>query len=244
MTDVRQFLIFDAYGTLVELDGFYERLQAGFAEQGLTLPIEVVTAAAHREMKHYIRYSVEARDYESWMAIRRRCAQILADAVREQGYDVPLSPRSVLKVLGDSIVFRSFPETIEILEALKARGVPMGVVSNWDYQLGTILSEMGLARFFQFILASSQVGSEKPSPELFQAGWEYARRTGPDRALRDCYYIGDHFEKDVVASRCVGMTPVWLVRDQRDLASGDTHESDEPDVIRIASLRELLSLVS
>ena len=237
------FIFFDAYGTLVELDNFYERLQNGFAQHGVTLPMEVITHAAHQEMKHYIRHSLRARDHDSWLAVRRECAGILADAVREQGYEVPILPAGVLRVLGDAIVFRTFPETVEVLDALHKRGVPMGVISNWDYQLSEIFEQMGLARYFEFIVSSAQVGAEKPAPEIFQAGLEQARRSTPGLAPQDCFYIGDHYEKDVIPSRAAGMTPVWLVRDRRDLASGETHETDT-GVLRISNLRELLLIVS
>jgi len=242
MTNATKFVLFDAYGTLVELDDFYGRLHSGFAKHGVALPLEVVTNAAHREMKHYIAHSIQARDYNSWLAIRRDCAYILAEAIREQGYQVPLSPAAALKILGDAIVFRPFPETAEVLEALQARGVWMGVISNWDYHLGQILTDMKLARFFHFILASAQVGREKPSPELFQAGIEQAHRALPGLTAQGCYYIGDHYEKDVIPSRAVGMTPIWLVRDQRDLTSGDTQDSDDAGVLRIMTLRDLPDL--
>jgi len=240
---VNLFILFDAYGTLVELDNFYERLQSGFAQHGVNLPMEVVKHAAHQEMKHYIGHSVQARDHDSWLQVRRDCAGILADAVRAQGYDVPISPTGVLRVLGDAIVFRTFPETIEVLESLHARGIAMGVISNWDYQLPEIFADMCLAKFFHFILSSAHVGAEKPSPQMFQTGLEMARRSTPGLAARDCIYIGDHYDKDVVPSRDAGMTPVWLVRDRRDLASGETHE-DDIGVLRISNLRELLPIVS
>jgi putative hydrolase of the HAD superfamily len=237
-----KFLLFDAYGTLVELDDFYGRLQGGFAEHGINLPLDALTRAAHREMKHYMRHSVQARDHESWLSLRRECAQILTDAVREQGYDVPLSPDAALQVLGDAIAFRTFPETIEVLERLQAQDVPMGIISNWDYRLNHIFTEMGLAQFFHFILSSSVVGREKPAPEIFRAGLEQACLNVPSLSAANCFYIGDHYDKDVIPARAAGMTPVWLVRDQRDLTSGDEHEAED-SVQRISNLRELLSLV-
>lgn len=244
MKNANRFLIFDAYGTLVELDDFYGRLQNGFAQHGITLPLEVVTSAAHQEMKHYIAHSVQARDRENWLAVRRECAAILADAVRKQGYEVPISPAGVLQVLGDAIVFRTFPETVEVLETLHERGVPMGVLSNWDYTLGDTFAEMDLARFFHCILSSSQVGVEKPAPEIFHAGLEQARRSTPGLEAQHCFYVGDHYEKDMVPSCSAGMTPVWLVRDRRDLASGETHHTADTGVLRISNLRELLLIVS
>jgi putative hydrolase of the HAD superfamily len=239
---VQPFLIFDAYGTLVELDDFYGRLQRGFAERGADLPLEVVTRAAHREMRHYITHAVRARSDESWHALRDECAQILGNAVRDQGFALPLEHAQELEVLSEAIVFHAFPETVEVLQSLQARAMPMGVLSNWDYQLPGIFADLGLRDYFQFILSSAVFGEEKPSPRFFAHGLEEARRHTPQLAPHDCCYIGDHYEKDVLPSRAAGFTPLWLVREQRDLASGDTHDADE-HVIRLNTLRDILRVL-
>lgn len=239
---VQPFLIFDAYGTLAELDDFYGRLQRGFAQRGVDLPLDVVTRAAHREMRHYIKHAVRARDEASWRGLRDECAQIIGDAVREQDYAVPLEPHQVLDVLSEAIVFQVFSETRTVLEQLQSRGVPMGVLSNWDYQLPQIFNDLGLGQFFHFILSSATFGEEKPSPRFFAHGLEEARRVVPQLAPRDCCYIGDHYEKDVIPSRAAGMTPLWLVRDSRDLASGETHSASE-QVIHLSTLRDILRVL-
>jgi HAD superfamily hydrolase (TIGR01549 family) len=234
---VTPFLLFDAYGTLVELDDFYGRLQRGFAAHGLELPLGVVRQAARQEMHYYIQHAVRARDLESWQEVRRECSEVLIGAVREQGHQVALSPEAALQVLGDAVVFRAFPDTEAALEKLHHEGIPMGVLSNWDYQLSDILDQINLGRYFAFILSSSQIGVEKPSPIALARGLEAARSVQPDLTAAQCYYIGDHYAKDVVPARTAGMTPVWLVRDERDVASGDKHE--DADVLRIGSLCEL-----
>jgi HAD superfamily hydrolase (TIGR01549 family) len=235
------FVIFDAYGTLVELDDFYGRLQQGFARAGLSLSPEAIKRAAHAEMKHYIERSVQARDEESWIKLRLECAQVLADALREQGHQIALSAEKTAQILSDSIQFRVFPEAIAVLEKLHAMKVPMGVLSNWDYELPHIFERLGLKKYFSFVLSSAEIGAPKPAPETFAAAIERARKLLPNIKPRDMFYVGDHYEKDVLPARRAGLTPLWLVRNERDLASGELVKDDK--VLRLDSLRNLLRFI-
>ncbi len=232
------FLLFDAYGTLVELDDFYGRLQRGFVAQGAELPLDVVRRAAHREMSYYIANSLRAHQQDGWAALRDECAQILAAAIREQGHSLDLPHGAVLQVLGDAIVFHAFSETHEVLHSLQARGIPMGVLSNWDYQLPQILRALELDTFFTFILSSAEAGCEKPAPQFFARGLREVQRPCTQLIARECFYIGDKNEKDVLPAREAGMTPLREVRDRLNLASGETHQSCEP-VTRLTTLRDI-----
>ena len=232
------FILFDAYGTLVELDDFYGRLQRGFAQRGVVLCDRIVRQAAHDEMRHYMNNVLRAYDLPSWENLRRECAQLLGEAVQKHGGRHDLPPDALLEILADAIVFRLYPETREVLDTLHARGVPMGVLSNWDYQLPQRFEELGLARYFHFVLSSSQAGIEKPGVELFHFGLEYVQNVLPNLKPHECLYVGDHYEKDVQGAQGAGLHPVWVVRDERDLPSGDT--PDDENVTIIKSLRELL----
>lgn len=235
------FLLFDAYGTLVELDDFYGRLQSGFARHGVILDNQTIRAAAHAEMRHYIANVLRARDYESWSQLRLECAAVLGDAVRANGGAHDLSQDALMEILSDAIVFRLFPETREVLEELHARGAAMGVLSNWDYQLPQRFEELDLARYFHFVLSSSQAGIEKPGAELFRFGFERIQQIFPHLSPQDCLYIGDHYEKDVQGAQSAGLRPLWIVRHERDLPSGDTPHDANVRIIR--SLREILDLL-
>ena len=123
--------------------------------------------------------------------------------------------------------WRVYEDVIEsgILETLKKRGVVLGVISNWDSRLVSTLENIGLARYFDFILPSAVVGSAKPDKKIFE---EALRRSG-DAAHEACH-IGDEMRTDVEGAQAVGIHPVLLDRDNRfDLAG----------VTRVASFAEL-----
>lgn len=236
------FLLFDAFGTLVELDDFYGRLQRGFAAQTqIDIPLPAMRRAAHREMRHYMANSLRAHQTDEWEKLRHECALILADALREENAAWDFSPETAYRVLDSSIVFRAFPETCEVLKTLQSRGISMGVLSNWDFQLPQVLASLGLDHFFEFILSSAQAGYEKPDTRFFEFGLQHIRALHPTIATEDCFYIGDHLEKDVRPAQSFGFRPLWIVRHERDIASGETH--DVHDVTPLSSLHEVLRVL-
>jgi HAD superfamily hydrolase (TIGR01549 family) len=235
------FILFDAYGTLVELDDFYARLKRGFETAGVLLPLEVVMRAARAEMKHYIAHTIHARTEADWNKLKSDCVSVLAESIRAQEYSLDLSHETVLEILDGALIFRVFPEVREILETLKARGVGMGVLSNWDGSLRNVLRDLDLIRFFDFVLVSAEVGIQKPARAFFEMGLQKAQAKYSALRADECFYVGDHYDGDVAGARGADMVPVWLVRDKRDLASGELR--DDGGVLRIRNLGELAPLV-
>lgn len=236
------YLIFDSYGTLLEMDDFYGRLQRNFAHFGAGFPPDVIKRAAHAEMRHYMRGARLANTLESWNQLRHDCALTLETAIREQGHRIELSAEHVMQILSDSVVYRPFPGVKATLAGLKARGLRLGVLSNWDFKLQSALEDAELLPYFDFALSSAQAGVEKPAREFFERGFALARRFKPDLKPRECFYIGDHYEKDVLGAREAGLSPLWLVGDSRDLPSGEIHVAEGDDVPKLKSLRDLLRL--
>ena len=94
-----------------------------------------------------------------------------------------------------------------LLGQLKKNGVILGVVSNWDSRLPEILKNMGLAPYFNFILASTVVGSAKPDPGIFN---EALQRAGvpPGQAC----HIGDEPATDIQGARNAGIHAILIDR--------------------------------
>ena len=91
------------------------------------------------------------------------------------------------------------------LEHLRAAGIRLGVLSNWDSRLGSMLSDLGLRDAFDFLVISYAVGVEKPHPDIFQAALAEAG-SSPEETL----LVGDSFEADIEAAGRLGLATLWV----------------------------------
>lgn len=115
-----------------------------------------------------------------------------------------------------------FPETKRTLERLRARDFRLGVVSNATDLTRRVLDNLGLTRYFDFVIVSEEVGFRKPRLEIFRLAAKMGG-TSPNRSI----HIGDKFAVDVVGASRAGMNAVLLDRG---------HVYDDIDCIRARDL--------
>src|SRR5207253_2784034 len=68
--------------------------------------------------------------------------------------------------------WRVFADAPEALRALRARGLRVGVVSNFDTRLVGLLDQLGLAPLVDRIVHSTRAGVAKPDPAIFHLALE------------------------------------------------------------------------
>ena len=124
--------------------------------------------------------------------------------------------------LANYALFEDVPPT---LERLRASGLRLGVVSNFEEWLEQLLEELGVASFFEVQVISGVEGLEKPDPRIFRLAMERAG-VMPEVSV----YVGDNPEFDVGPAAAVGMFPVLIDRRGR---------FPDPDAVRITSMEEL-----
>lgn len=211
-----QAVTFDAFNTLLYLDSPFLRLQENLRRIGYPLPLSAVTAALQREMDCYARRSPLVATLAGLAELRRNCAQVLLEALADQGYPLPLAADTMVPLLLDSLHFVLFPEVPGVLSALARRGLRRGVVSNWDLSLREVLARLQVLEQFDLVLPSALAGCTKPDPALFR---QAAARLGlPPPAI---LHIGDSYERDVIPARQAGLQARLL---RRDGASGQDGE--------------------
>ncbi len=101
--------------------------------------------------------------------------------------------------------FRLFPGARELVTGLRARGLRVGVVSNWSPRLPALLRELELADSFDFVLCSAIERLEKPDPQIFARALE---RAGV--SAHEALHAGDDLERDVLGARRAGMAAVLV----------------------------------
>ena len=88
-------------------------------------------------------------------------------------------------------MWSAYPEVTEVLSRLKARGLKLAVVSNFDRRLHAVLAHLDLTRFFAQVVISSEVGIDKPDPAIFQRALD-ALNAQPAEAV----HVGDDPKRD------------------------------------------------
>lgn len=126
--------------------------------------------------------------------------------------------------------FALFPGAIELLDGLRARGLKLGIVSNWSARLPSLLERLELARRVDFVLCSAIERLEKPDPQIF----EKALRLAGVRA-DESLHAGDDFEKDVLGAQRVGIRAVLV---------DHARKADVRRAPRVASLAELADVIA
>ncbi|HYU61223.1 MAG TPA: HAD-IA family hydrolase [Solirubrobacterales bacterium] len=185
----------DALGTLLELEPPWPSLRRALGDD---IPEERLIAAVRAEMAYYRDHSHEGRDASSLAELRERSAAVLSETL---GRPVDV------EVLMRAIHFRPFPDAVPALEALRARGLKLVCVSNWDCALPDVLERTGLHDHFDGSVTSAGAGARKPDPAIFRPALELAG-CDPDEAL----HVGDTAEEDVAAARAAGIRALLLDR--------------------------------
>lgn len=102
---------------------------------------------------------------------------------------------------------RLFDDAIDALEALRRRGYRLGCVTNRAFGGPAFASEVedhGLARFFDVLSVSCDIGFMKPHPQIFQHALDILG-VEPEEAVM----VGDSLRADVAGAQALGMTAVW-----------------------------------
>lgn len=114
----------------------------------------------------------------------------------------------------------------EMLHQLRALDYRLGIISNAAYGpfLLWALEYVGLLGYFEQVVVSADVGLRKPGLDIFRLT---LKRMG--LAPAETAYVGDDFQKDVVAAKQMGIRTIWYRPD--DQVAPHSAEATIPDAI-------------
>jgi putative hydrolase of the HAD superfamily len=197
-------VFFDAVGTLLFPDPPAAEIYAAVAERhDLRIRIEDVRRrflAAYRAEEHVDRVACwvtsENREAMRW----RRIVGESLDGVR----DPESCFRELFQHFGQPSAWRVHPQACEVVDGLRAKGIRMGIGSNYDARLLSVVAGFKELRpLMDSVVVSSRVGYRKPAAEFFQ---EVTRVAGcePGQIL----FVGDDVEDDYEGARRAGLRSV------------------------------------
>ena len=116
----------------------------------------------------------------------------------------------------------------EALDAARALGVKVAIISNSEGMLDRLFEDLGILRHFDLVVDSGKVGVEKPDPRIFQIALERFGITA-GHAL----HLGDMFATDILGARAAGLSSA-LIDPYGHYAGRHLDVSRVPSVVAVA----------
>ena len=108
-------------------------------------------------------------------------------------------------------VWEIYPDVVGVLEKLRPR-FQLAVVSNFDGRLRFVLEQLGISKYFTQVFVSSELGADKPDPEIFQRALQLMTMLPPE-----VMHVGDDPERDWQSATTVGLSIFQLDRQKNSL---------------------------
>ncbi len=205
MQNARKAVIFDLYGTLLDLEVdednplFWEALAADSLVSERQVPGEVLKDLFKRRIQEASGHSAEGL----------MLAAVFSGVLEELGF---IPTPEVIRLFAEKfrkhsiILLRKKNYTDDLLQAIRISGYKLGLLSNTEALLTAYdLKVTGLEDQIDAIVLSSNVGVKKPDKRIFEI---ILGRLNVDP--ENCAFVGDSFKDDITGALNAGIEPVFL----------------------------------
>jgi putative hydrolase of the HAD superfamily len=216
-------VLFDAAETLFTTRGTVGEIYGEVARRyGSTSEPSEIQSAFIRQFRHSGPLTTE-NEKEWWKDVVHH---VFDDVGMVSNFDQFFD--DVYEQFRDGRGWRLFPETLEVLEELRRLQYRLGVISNFDSRVYSVMESLKIRSYFDSITISSETGYAKPHPEIFKAAIRAAGVPG-NRIL----FVGDNLADDVQAGASAGLHTLLIDRHGR--------YSGSAGVPMIQNLRQVLN---
>jgi putative hydrolase of the HAD superfamily len=209
-----QVIFFDAVGTLFGVKGSVGTIYSAIAaEHGVEVAPQTIDwafgpafkAAGNAAFPGVEPSELPAREYTWWRDVA--IATFNQADVLPQFEDFDAFFDQLFQSFATAATWELYPDTIGTLQQIRAAGIDLGVVSNFDSRLHRVLAALGLSALFQSVTISTEVGAAKPDRQIFQLAL-----TKHGCAPTQAWHVGDSFEDDYGGAIAAGLKGIWLQR--------------------------------
>jgi len=138
-----------------------------------------------------------------WYAVVRRT---FGGAAASPGFDACFA--DLFDLYAEPAAWRVFADAPGALREVRARGLRVGVVSNFDARLAGLLDGLDVAPLLDCVVHSTRAGAAKPDPAIFRAALDAL-----GVAAASAMHVGNDVVADVEGARAAGLQAVLLARD-------------------------------
>jgi len=208
-------IFFDAVGTLFGVRGSVGQIYGELARQA---GVEVEAAALNQAFFQVFQSAPKAvfpgvpaaeiprYEFDWWQAIAAQSFERVG--VLHQFSDFPGFFTKLYAYFATAEPWCLYPDVLDALKYWQGLKIELGILSNFDRRLYSVLAVLDLAQFFTSVTISTEIGFAKPEPEIFAAGLE-KHHCSTDQA----WHIGDSFVEDYQGAIAAGLRAYWLQRE-------------------------------
>ncbi len=168
-------------------------------QHGLDYPAADLEAGFRRAFKSVSKDAAildgERREWSYWHSIVSESISQLSPQ--------PTDFESLFQALWDEFShghrWKPEPTAAKTLETLRQRGYTTALLTNWDQRVRRVVAETGFSDRFDHLFVSSEIGHEKPVPEIFEH-CQKALGLAPEQIL----HIGDSLQHDIEGAQAAG----------------------------------------
>jgi len=225
-------VFFDWFNTLALYHPPREELQAAACrEHGIEVEPQQLTRSLFLADKYFweenARSSISKRSSEEQKDVHTEYEiRLLKEVGIEATRDVAALVMSKTMASLADMSFVLYGDVLPTIDALKQRGLVIGLISNIERDILPICQELGLAPYLDVIVTPVEAGADKPDPAIFHAALKNAMVKASE-----AIHVGDQYSSDVVGARGAGITPLLI--DRHNIYDKDI------DCPRIKSLNEI-----
>jgi len=211
--DIRTAVFFDLDGTLIHSRGVWNIAMAeAIRKIDPTLPLleqeqiwEVRRAVSFTFCWQDTWEGRSPRGDAFWAVMNERFLRVYA-ALNIDPHTAKAALPHIRAHICDPKNYHLYPDTLEVLEACKARNIPCVMISNNYPETVETCTALGLIPYFRGFAVSGDIGLDKPHKAIF----DYAMSFCPecDRHIM----VGDNITADIGGGKAAGMETVYVHR--------------------------------
>ena len=193
-------VLFDAYGTLFDVYSVGLLAEQLFPGQGSAL--SVLWRDKQIEYTRLVTTSNDGEHYRPFWDLTRAALRF---ACKRLGLD--LASAAEEQLMNEYRHLSAFPENREVLQVLRTRGIPTGILSNGDPQmLGIAVRSAGLEGLLDHVISVDGVRKYKTHPDAYRLGVQAVKKPAGQILFVSCNGW------DALAATWFGYRTLWVNR--------------------------------
>jgi putative hydrolase of the HAD superfamily len=215
---IPQIIYLDAVGTLFGVKGSVGDQYAIVAQDfGVDLDSGLINQAFYQSFQSAPKMAfpdlsqtdLPLAEYQWWYSLAKQTFGQTEDLPKFLDFDAFF--KSLYAYFATDKPWMVYEDTRSALDAWKKQGIILGLLSNFDSRLYSVVKTLDLETYFDSITISTEVGAAKPDPKIFETA---LKKHQIQHSANLAWHIGDSFSEDYQGATSVGINAFWLNRER------------------------------